>query len=72
MQVGELGRIKRDLSPRLLAVEGVSGVGTPHGVLTVYLSEDSPFVRERVNSILEHTAPDTPISYVQTGSFRLQ
>ena len=35
----ELQELKRRLSPRLLSIPGVSGVGIPGGKLTVYLAE---------------------------------
>jgi len=62
--------IKQRLSPRLLAVPGVAGVGIPGGTLTVYLAEDDPEIREHVASIVAAEAPGTPVAFVVTGEFR--
>ena len=66
----ELQQIKRRLSPRLLGIKGVSGLGLPNGRLTVYLAEDSEVVRRDVAAVLAAEAPDTPVAYVATGPFR--
>jgi hypothetical protein len=68
----DLREIKRRLSPRLLSIRGVSGVGLPGGKLTVYLAEDSETVRREVAAVVEADAPDTPFTCVVTGAFRPQ
>ncbi len=68
----DLREVKRRLSPRLLGIRGVSGVGLPGGRLTIYLAEDSESVRREVAALLESDAPDTPVTYVVTGAFRPQ
>ena len=68
----DLKERKRRLSPRLLNIRGVSGVGIPGGKLTVYLAEDSETVRKEVAAVLESDASDTPVAYVVTGPFRRQ
>jgi hypothetical protein len=62
--------IKQKLSPLLLRIPGVSGVGTPGGRLTVYLAEDAEPLRRQVAAVVDREVPGTPISYVVTGTFR--
>lgn len=69
---GDLREIKRRLSPRLLGIRGVSGLGIPGGRLTVYLAEDSEAVRREVAAVLEAEAPNIPVTYLVTGVFRPQ
>jgi len=68
----ELLAVKRRLSPSLLKISGVSGVGLPRGVLTVYLIEDSEPVRQAVERVVASEAPDTTFDYVETGRLRAQ
>lgn len=65
-------QIKKRISPRLLAVPGVSGVGVPRGRLTVYLVEDSEAVRRSVSDALAELACEAPVDFVATGAFRKQ
>jgi hypothetical protein len=67
---GDIQGIKRRLSPLLLRLPGVSGVGSAGGKLAVYLSEDSERVRRDVAAVVEAEAPDTSITYILTGTFR--
>lgn len=62
--------LKRLLSPRLLDVEGVSGLGLPGGKLTVYLSEDTEEVRGRVREVIAKLAPKTELAFEFTGPLR--
>jgi hypothetical protein len=68
----ELQELKRRLSPRLLGIPGVSGVGIPGGKLTVYLAEDTEAARREVARVLDSEASATPVTYVVTGTFRPQ
>ena len=45
----------------------VSGVGTPGGKLTVYLTEDSEDVRRDVSGVVEREAPGVDVAYVVTA-----
>jgi hypothetical protein len=65
-----LRNLKKRLSPRLLNVAGISGVGISDGALAVYLESDSDAVRQAVEQVMEHEAPDVPVTYVVTGKFR--
>jgi hypothetical protein len=67
---GNLRALKRRLSPRLLTLQGVSGVGISSGRLTVYLSEDLVSLRRRLEKILAHEAPGVEVALVATGPFR--
>jgi hypothetical protein len=66
----ELRSVKRRVSPLLLRIPGVSGVGTPGGTLTVYLAEDSERTRREASAVLERAAPGVPVCYVVTGAFQ--
>lgn len=68
----DLREVKRRLSPLLLGIPGVSGLGIPGGKLTVYLAEDSEAVRKEVEAVLASEAPGTTVAYVVTGAFRPQ
>ena len=68
----DLRDIKRRLSPHLLSLPGVSGVGIPGGTLTVYLVDDSEAVRRQVAELVESVVPGTPVDYVLTGTFHPQ
>jgi hypothetical protein len=64
--------LKQLLSPLLLEVEGVSGVGVPGGRLTVYLEADDASVRNRVLEIVARAAPAAAPHFEVTGAFRKQ
>jgi hypothetical protein len=64
--------LKRRLSPRLLGVEGVSGVGLPEGKLTVYLVADTEEIRRRVLELVEKLAPGAEPRFEVTGPLRPQ
>jgi hypothetical protein len=62
--------LKTRLSPRLLAIRGVVGLGLPGGRLTVYLEEDSEAVRARVREAVEAEEKDAAVDFVVSGRFR--
>ena len=64
--------LKRRLSPQLLDIPGVSGVGVRNGRLTVYLDADDDAVRRRVQSVVTKAAPSATPDFVVTGPFRAQ
>ncbi len=66
----DVNELKRRISPRLLRVPGVSGVGIREGILTVYLAVDSEEVRQDVAAILESESAGALVNYVVTGAFR--
>ena len=68
----DLGAIKRSLSPEVLRIKGVSGLGLPNNKLTVYLEEDSTEVRRRVQSVLDKQGVTAPIAWQVTGKLGLQ
>jgi len=64
--------LKRRLSPLLLQIAGVSGIGAPGGEITVYLERDDESVRNAVRDVLAREAPATQATFVVTGKFRAQ
>lgn len=68
----ELRNVKQQVSPQLLSLAGISGVGISGGRLTVYLENDSKAVRQAVDKVVESAAPGVPVLYVVTGKFRTQ
>jgi hypothetical protein len=44
----DVAALKRRLSPWLLEMDGVSGIGLPAGWLTVYLKKDDAELRRRI------------------------
>lgn len=64
--------LKRRLSPLVLSVKGVSGVGVPGGRLTVYLETEDDTVRASVRQVVAKAAPGTTPEFVVTGSFKPQ
>ena len=65
----DLEALKKRLSPRLLDIAGVSGVGVSRGQLTIYLENESAAARQQVDQLLAGEAPDTPTRFVVTGTF---
>jgi hypothetical protein len=65
----DLEAVKQRLSPRLLGIAGVSGVGVSGGQLTIYLEKDSDTARQQIDQLLAGEAPDTPTRFVVTGEF---
>jgi len=62
--------LKRGLSPLLLGIKGVSGVGLPGGKLTVYLESEDEDTRRRVQEVVAKAAPDAVVQFQVTGPFR--
>lgn len=62
--------LKRLLSPLILEIEGVSGLGVPGGVLTVYLEADDAGVRRRVCEVVDRVAPGASPRFEVTGKIR--
>lgn len=68
----DLRATKARLSPRLLALAGVSGLGISADGLTVYLVKDSEPVRREVAAVVTAEAPGTPVIFQATGPLRKQ
>ncbi|OLC01091.1 MAG: hypothetical protein AUH30_00910 [Candidatus Rokubacteria bacterium 13_1_40CM_68_15] len=67
----DLKALKNRLAPRLLAIDGVTGLGTPGGVLVVYLENDSAALRREVDAALRaEGVPETHV--VVTEGFKAQ
>jgi len=66
----DLEKIRQRLHGKLLAIDGVSGVGVGAGRIHIYLAGDHPHVRDAVDRVLQSEAPDVPHAYFVTGEFR--
>jgi hypothetical protein len=64
--------LKRKLSPRILKLPGVSGIGVPKGQLTVYLEYDSEETRTKVREVLKKVSPKMEPFFMVTGKFSKQ
>jgi hypothetical protein len=64
--------LKRELSKRLLEIDGVTGVGVRRGRLSIYLADDRERTRAGVDEVLRDVAPDASVDFVVTGPFRVQ
>jgi hypothetical protein len=64
--------LKRKVSPQILQLPGVSGIGVPNGRLTIYLESDSKDVRERVREVLRTVSPEADVVFLVTGKFAKQ
>ncbi len=63
-------KLSRGASPPA-AIDGVTGLGTPGGVLVVYLENDSAVLRREVDAALRaEGVPETHV--VVTGEFKAQ
>jgi hypothetical protein len=70
MSKTDLVTLKKRVSPGLLNIAGVSGVGISGGTLAVYLEVDSNAVRQAVEKVVETEAANVPVTYVVAGKFR--
>jgi len=65
----DLDSLKRRLSPHLMGIEGVTGVGLGDSQVNVYLEADTTTVRDKVHRVVAELAPGAPIQFVVTGQF---
>lgn len=68
----DLKDLKRRLSGRLMAIDGVSGVGVGADRIQVYLAQDDDRVRAEVERVIEAESPGIAAAYITTGPFRAQ
>ena len=66
----ELLELKTRLSPILLGIKGVSGVGAAGRKLTVYLANGSDQLRKDIEGVIQREAPGVEVSTVVSGEFR--
>jgi hypothetical protein len=64
--------LKQKISPQVLQLPGVSGIGIPKGRLTVYLEVDSDDLREKVRRIVDSVSPESEVVFMVTGKFAKQ
>lgn len=63
--------IKRRLSPKLMPLKSVSGVGVAGGKLAVYLVREAAEKElKKIRELIDTEAPGTPVEFVRTGAFR--
>ena len=72
MTEAELLDLKRTLTPAILNIKGVSGLGVGDSRLNVYLERDDSAVRTQVESTVSALAGDIPIHFVVSGPFTPQ
>jgi hypothetical protein len=66
----DLRELKRRISPQLVKIPGVAGVGIHGRTLIVYLDEKSEAVQQKVAEILlQSEGPNIPVEYVVTVVF---
>ncbi len=65
-----LERLKQSLSGKLLAIDGVSGIGVGSGRIHIYLERDQQEIRAAVDRVMQAAAPGIAHAYFVTGEFR--
>jgi hypothetical protein len=68
----DLSSVKRRLSARLLAIDGIAGVGVREGKLVIYLERPDDDARRKVSALVAVEAPGTVVEYVESGEFRVK
>lgn len=70
MNRNELSSMKRRLTPRLMSVPGVCGVGVRSGCLAIYVTDDvDELVLRQVRVLIEREAPGVTFEVVVGGPF---
>jgi len=63
--------VKRRLSPKLMPLESVSGVGIAGGKLAIYLVREAAEKElKKIRELVDNEAPGTQLEFVTTGEFR--
>jgi hypothetical protein len=63
--------VQKRLSDKLLTLDFVSGIGSPGGGLTIYLTRAlKPEEQQEVKKLLDAEAPGKPVEFVTTGKFK--
>ena len=68
----DLEDTKRRITGKLIAIEGVSGVGMGPDRIHVYLAQDNDRVRTAVAQVMSAEASGAPFEYIHTGPFSAQ
>ena len=66
----DLRSVKQRLAPRLLAIDGVTGVGLREGRLAVYLDGPRDAARPQVQALVGALAPGTVVEFFESGELR--
>jgi hypothetical protein len=70
MTEAELLALKGIITPAVLAISGVTGLGIGAEGFRVYLAADDESVRGLVEGVVRRVNAQVPIEFVTTGSFR--
>lgn len=68
----DLRSLKRDVSPALLRLRGVSGVGIAENALRVYLEAESEDVKAEARSVVATKNANVNVEFVVTGPLKAQ
>jgi len=68
----DLDDVRKRVTGKLIAIEGVSGVGMGTDRIHVYLSHDDDRVRTAVGQVMSTEASEAPFEYMVTGPFKAQ
>jgi tagatose-1,6-bisphosphate aldolase len=66
----DLLSVKNLVSPKLLKLSGVTGVGISGEKLAVYLDQDKPEIRQQVQQHLDSVADGVEAEFFESGTFR--
>ena len=66
----DLRSVKQRLAPRLLGIDGVTGVGLREGRLAVYLDGPRDAARRQVQALVGALAPGTVVEFFESGELR--
>jgi hypothetical protein len=66
----DLRSVKQRLTPRLLAIDGVTGIGLREGRLAVYLDGPRDAARQQVQALVGAQAPGTVVEFFESGELR--
>ena len=68
MDEEQLRALKKELSPKLLDVSGVTAVGVANGEITVYVSRDNDAVRSAIDRVM--TSSGAVARVIPAGPFK--
>jgi len=67
---GTIRDVKGEVSPQLMSIPEVSGLGQQGDTLTVYLKTDSDRTRHQVERVVKNVAPSAQVAFRISGGFR--
>jgi hypothetical protein len=66
----DLEKLKRSISPQILAIAGVSGIGVGENILRIYLERDDANARAAVEQLIRGKGSGVPIEFRVIGKLR--